>query len=105
MAKISPLKKVSKNITCYKAYLRSGVASFHLGNFEEAKNCFQEGLSEPFTDQKALRQWVHWCDEKMERMRRKRQQQQDAAAAEAAAGLQAASISPEQGAIGGHRSI
>ena len=26
-----------------KAFLRSGVASFHLGRYKEAKNCFTEG--------------------------------------------------------------
>ena len=81
--------------------MRSGVASFHMGHYAEAKNCFQEGLKEPFTDAAALRQWVHWCDEKMERLKRIQQQQQqqkaeeadsNEAADEAAASLEAASI-------------
>ena len=94
----------------YKAFLRSGVASFHMGNYAEAKNCFQEGLKEPYSDPKALRQWVHWCEEKMERMKRRRQQAEAATAEAVAAGLEAATITPsdishQTGAIGGQRSI
>jgi len=46
-----------------KAFLRSGVASFHLGKYGEAKNCFLEG--QKLGEEKGLKQWLTWCDEKI----------------------------------------
>jgi len=49
-----------------KAFLRSGVASFHLGRYKEAKNCFTEG--QKLADREAgLVQWMSWCDEKIKK--------------------------------------
>jgi len=49
--------------TLAKAFLRSGVASFHLGRYSEAKNCFLEGRK--LGEEAGLKQWVAWCDEKI----------------------------------------
>jgi len=46
-----------------KALLRSGVASFHLGRYKEAKNCFTEG--QKLGEEAGLKQWMAWCDEKI----------------------------------------
>merc|ERR1711874_373240 len=46
-----------------KAFLRSGVASFHLGRYKEAKNCFAEG--QKLGEETGLKQWMSWCDEKI----------------------------------------
>ena len=48
-----------------KAFLRSGVASFHLGRYREARNCFVEGGK--LGTETGLRQWMVWCDEKIEK--------------------------------------
>lgn len=49
--------------TAAKAFLRSGVASFHLGRYKEAKNCFTEG--QKLGEEAGLKQWMAWCDEKI----------------------------------------
>merc|ERR550534_3452609 len=49
--------------TLAKAFLRSGVASFHLGRFSEARNCFVEG--QKLGEEAGLKQWLTWCDEKI----------------------------------------
>jgi len=49
-----------------KCMQRSGVASFHLGKFKEAKNTFQETKKLDETD-KGVNQWITWCDEKIAR--------------------------------------
>jgi len=49
-----------------KAFLRSGVASFHLGRYREARNCFVEGGKVPGSEA-GLGQWLVWCDEKIEK--------------------------------------
>jgi len=46
-----------------KAFLRSGVASFHLGRYREARNCFVEG--QKVGEEGGIRQWLCWCDEKI----------------------------------------
>jgi len=46
-----------------KAFLRSGVASFHLGRYREARNCFVEG--QKLGEESGLKQWMSWCDEKI----------------------------------------
>jgi len=46
-----------------KAFLRSGVASFHIGRYREAKNCFSEG--QKLGEEPGLKQWMSWCDEKI----------------------------------------
>jgi len=46
-----------------KAFLRSGVASFHLARYSEAKNCFTEGRK--LGEEAGLKQWMTWCDEKI----------------------------------------
>jgi len=46
-----------------KAFLRSGVASFHLGRYRESKNCFVE--AEKVSSEPGLKQWMSWCDEKI----------------------------------------
>jgi len=46
-----------------KAFLRSGVASFNLGKYSEAKNCFTEG--QKLGEESGLKQWMTWCDEKI----------------------------------------
>lgn len=48
-----------------KAFLRSGVASFHLGKYREAKNCFTEG--QKLGEEAGLKQWMAWCDEKIKK--------------------------------------
>jgi len=48
-----------------KAFLRSGVASFHLGRYKEAKNCFTEG--QKLGEEAGLKQWMTWCDEKIKK--------------------------------------
>ena len=49
-----------------KAFLRSGVASFHLGRYREARNCFVEGGRVPGSEA-GLSQWLVWCDEKIKK--------------------------------------
>ena len=49
-----------------KAFLRSGVASFHLGRYKEARNCFVEGGRVPGSEA-GLSQWFVWCDEKIKK--------------------------------------
>jgi suppressor of G2 allele of SKP1 len=51
--------------TTAKAFLRSGVASFHLGRYREAKNCFTEG--QKLGEESGLKQWMAWCDEKIKK--------------------------------------
>jgi len=51
--------------TATKAFLRSGVASFHLGRYKEAKNCFLEG--QKLGEESGLAQWMTWCDEKIKK--------------------------------------
>lgn len=51
--------------TAAKAFLRSGVASFHLGRYKEAKNCFTEG--QKLGEEAGLKQWMAWCDEKIKK--------------------------------------
>jgi len=51
--------------TAAKAFLRSGVASFHLGRYKEAKNCFTEG--QKLGEESGLKQWMSWCDEKIKK--------------------------------------
>ena len=46
-----------------KAFLRSGVASFHLGRYRESKNCFEEG--QKVGAEAGLKQWMSWCDDKI----------------------------------------
>ena len=46
-----------------KAFLRSGVASFHLGRYRESKNCFEEG--QKVGGEAGLKQWMSWCDDKI----------------------------------------
>jgi len=48
-----------------KAFLRSGVASFHMGKYKEARNCFTEG--QKLGDESGLKQWMAWCDEKIKK--------------------------------------
>ena len=48
-----------------KAFLRSGVASFHLGRYREAKNCFVEG--QKVGEESGLKQWLCWSDEKIQK--------------------------------------
>jgi len=48
-----------------KAFLRSGVASFHLGRYREARNCFVEG--QKLGEESGLKQWMSWCDEKIKK--------------------------------------
>jgi len=48
-----------------KAFLRSGVASFHLGRYREAQNCFQAGQQQG--EEAGLTQWLQWCGEKIEK--------------------------------------
>jgi suppressor of G2 allele of SKP1 len=47
-----------------KCLQRSGVASFHLGRFKEAKNTFSEAKKLDDAD-KGITQWRTWCDEKI----------------------------------------
>ena len=49
-----------------KAFLRSGVASFHLGRYREARNCFVEG-GKVQGGEAGLKQWMVWCDEKIKK--------------------------------------
>ena len=46
-----------------KAFLRSGVASFHQGRYRESKNCFEEG--QKVGGEAGLKQWMSWCDDKI----------------------------------------
>ena len=46
-----------------KAFLRSGVASFHLGRYRESRNCFEEG--QKVGGEAGLKQWMSWCDDKI----------------------------------------
>jgi len=46
-----------------KCLQRSGVASFHLGKYKEAKNTFSEAKKLDNAD-KGITQWMTWCDEK-----------------------------------------
>jgi len=47
-----------------KCLQRSGVASFHLGRYKEAKNTFSEAKKLDPED-KGITQWMTWCDEKI----------------------------------------
>jgi len=53
------------SIVLAKAFLRSGVSSFHLGRYREAKNCFAEG--QKLGEEPGLKQWMSWCDQKIEK--------------------------------------
>ena len=46
--------------------MRSGIASFNLGRYSEAKNCFLKG--QQHQDEMGIKQWIAWCDEKMEKL-------------------------------------
>ena len=48
-----------------KAFLRSGVASFHLGRYRDARNCFVEG--QKVGEESGLKQWLCWSDEKIQK--------------------------------------
>jgi len=50
-----------------KCMQRSGVASFHLGKYKEAKNTFQETKKLDDDEDKGIKQWITWCDEKIAR--------------------------------------
>ena len=49
-----------------RSFLRSGVASFNLGRYAEAKNCFLQG--QQHQDEMGIKQWITWCDEKMQKL-------------------------------------
>ena len=49
-----------------RAFLRSGIASFNLGKYAEAKNCFQKG--QRHQDEMGIKQWITWCEEKMKKL-------------------------------------
>ena len=49
-----------------RSFLRSGVASFNLGRYAEAKNCFLKG--QQHQDEMGIKQWIAWCDEKMQKL-------------------------------------
>ena len=49
-----------------RAFLRSGIASFNLGKYAEAKNCFQKG--QQHQDEMGIKQWITWCEEKMKKL-------------------------------------
>ena len=49
-----------------RSFLRSGVASFNLGRYAEAKNCFLKG--QQHQDEMGIKQWITWCDEKMQKL-------------------------------------
>jgi hypothetical protein len=49
-----------------RAFLRSGIASFNLGKYAEAKNCFQKG--QQHQEEMGIKQWITWCDEKMKKL-------------------------------------
>ena len=46
--------------------MRSGIASFNLGRYSEAKNCFLKG--QQYQDEMGIKQWITWCDEKMAKL-------------------------------------
>ena len=49
-----------------RAFLRSGIASFNLGKYAEAKNCFQKG--QQHQEEMGIKQWITWCEEKMKKL-------------------------------------
>lgn len=62
-----------------RAFLRSGIASFNLGRFSEAKNCFLKG--QQHQDEMGIKQWITWCDEKMEKLGIKYEKEEQSVAA------------------------
>ena len=64
--KFEEAKKDASSPLAAKAFLRSGVASFHLGRYREARNCFVEGGRVPGSEA-GLSQWLVWCDEKIKK--------------------------------------
>jgi len=55
----------SQTSAAVKAFLRSGIASFHLGRYKEAKNCFLEG--QKMGEEPGLAQWMTWSDDKIKK--------------------------------------
>ena len=53
-------------ISLSRAFLRSGCASFNLGRYSEAKNCFLQAQQQQ--DEMGIKQWITWCDEKMAKL-------------------------------------
>lgn len=64
------------------AFLKGGLACFHRGEYRRAKDYFQEGLKHDPSPQTGLNQWVHWCDEKMEKLAKSQAGAQNALAKE-----------------------
>lgn len=76
---------------CASAFLKGGLACFHRGEYRRAKDYFQEGLKYDSSPKTGLNQWVHWCDEKMEKCAAK---SKDGAQAALAQELSQAHIDP-----------
>ena len=49
-----------------RSFIRSGVASFNLGRYAEAKNCFLKG--QQHQDEMGVKQWITWCNERMQKL-------------------------------------
>ena len=64
----SPEHSKRFKLSLSKAFLRSGVSSFHMGNYAEAKNCFLEAKKQS-NPEMGLDQWVAWCEEKMAKLK------------------------------------
>lgn len=54
--------------TLVTAFVKGGVANFHLGRYDEAKNYFKEGHKIDPSTLSGLNQWMVWCDEKKARL-------------------------------------
>ena len=61
-------KAIELNPSEAKAYLRKGVACFHLGEYQEAKEAFGCGIEVGGGDA-GLRQWITWTEEKIDKLK------------------------------------
>ena len=47
-----------------------GKASFHLGEYDRAKDFFKEGKRIDSSSKTGFNQWMIWCDEKMAKLKK-----------------------------------
>ena len=58
------IKLENESIVC-GAFLKGGLALFHMGRYQDARNYFQEGIKYDPRSKPNLNQWIVWCDEKI----------------------------------------
>ena len=56
--------------TLSSAFMMGGKASFHLGEYDRAKDFFKEGKRIDSSSKTGFNQWMIWCDEKMAKLKK-----------------------------------